>query len=238
MFKKNIYILFVVLMFMGCAKKYIKSPLDELIKNLPKDRTFSIILHDMDVRGNFTQTYYHKYEIIKGSDVNIKSETTDWLRVSEKEFNRYVNDMGMEITARDSVGKLTKAVAPPGYNNYVGNAKYGHWQNQGGHSFWAFYGQYAFMSTMFRMGAYPVRRSYYNDWNGNYRQTNRRYYGPSSGSSTYYGTSSRFNRTRNPSSTWNSNKANSFKNRVRNRTTRSSNRGSSSYRSRSRSFGK
>ena len=225
------------LILLGCSGSYNKSPLDTIVRDLPRDEVFSIILHDMDVHGNFSSSYFHQYEVIKGKDPEtITSEITDWKQVSEREFNQYINDMGMEIAARDSTGKLTKSVAPPGYNNYVGNSKYGRWEDRGGYSFWAFYGQYAFMSSMFRMATYPVRRDYYNDWRGTYYGTGRPYYGPGG---SYYGTSSSYNRTKNPNSTWNS-KTTAFKSRVRNRATRSSGRSgrSSSSRSRGGGFGK
>jgi len=47
-------------------------------------------------------------------------------------------------------------------NQLVGNPNYGHWQSNGsGNSFWAFYGQYAMMSSLFGRG--PLS---YNSWSG------------------------------------------------------------------------
>ena len=227
-------VLLMGVLLVGCSKKFQKSPVDTIIRDMPAGEVFSIILHDMDAQGNFSSQYYHQYEIIKGNTPeSIESEITGWNEVSEEEFNRYINDMGMEIAARDSTGKVTKNVAPPGYNNYVGNPRYGYWNNSGGSSFWAFYGQYAFLSSMFRMATYPVRRDYYNDWRG---YGNRPYYGPGG---SYYGTGSGYNKTRNPSSSWSS-KSSSFKSRVRSRASRSSGRSgrSSSSRSRGGGFGK
>ena len=115
---KSQAILFSVLLsgilFAGCGKKFVKSPVDVIIRDMPKEEVFSIVLHDIDVKGNFSKSYYHSYEIINGSDPEtIKSRTTDWHEVSEREFNRYINDMGMEVAARDSTGRVTKSVAPP-----------------------------------------------------------------------------------------------------------------------------
>jgi len=230
---------FVTLILSSCGGGYKKSPLDEIVRDLPRDEVFSVILHDMDVRGSVFETYYHQYEIVK-TDENgeIDDIVTDWNEVSEDEFNRYINDMGMEIAARDSTGKLSKNVAPPGYNNYVGNPRYGHWENRSGNSFWVFYGQYAMLSSLFRMSMYPVRRSYYDDWYGGYRGTSRRYYGPTMSGGRYYGTGSSYQRSSNPSSTWNS-RSSSFRQRVANRVSRSSSKSStSSWRSRSGGFGK
>jgi hypothetical protein len=221
----------------ACGGGFRKSPLDEIIKERPREEVFSIILYDMDAEGSIFTTYHHQYQIVKEDrDGNVEEIVTDWHEVSEEEFNRYINDMGMEIAARDSTGQLTKDVAPPGYNNYVGNPKYGRWNYSGGSSFWVFYGQYAFLSSLFRTSMYPVYRPYYSDWHGNYRGTSRRYYGPSSGGTNYYGTGSGYSRTSNPSSTWN-NRSSSFKNRVSNRVSRSSTRSQSKTSSRSRGGG-
>jgi hypothetical protein len=224
------------LLFSCGGNKFEKSKLDELIRDLPDDQVFSVILHDMDVQGNFFETYHHQYKIIQeNKSREIDQLTTEWLEVGKNEFNQHVNNMGMEIAARDSIGKLNKSVAPAGYNNYVGNSKYGRWENRGGSSFWAFYGQYAFMSSMFNMMAYPVRRSYYSDWRGSYYGTGRGYYGPTSGGRPYYGTNSAHGQSTNPNSTWSRNRS-SFKRRVASRTSRSSSSGGA--RSRGRSFGK
>ena len=223
----------------GGSKRFQKNPVDDIIKEMPTDRVFSIILHDMDVQGNFSDAYYHQYKIIEEITPGEPEERiTDWKKVPETVFNMHMNNMGMEIASRGEDGKLSKAATPPGYNNYVGNPKYGTWRQRDGYSFWEFYGQYAFMRSMFGYGGYPVRRSYYDDWRGNYYGTGRTYYGPTYGGTTYYGTSSSYNRSSRPNSTWNS-KPNTFKQRVANRTSRSSSRySSSSSRSRGGGFGK
>ena len=233
-----IYSILVSVILISCGdEEFQKSPLDEIIRDIPRDDMFTIILYDMDVEGDFLQRYFHKYQVIRDNQVEDAREViSDWHEVGEREFNNYVNDMGMEIASRDSAGNLSKTVAPPGYNNYVGNEKYGRWENRNGSSFWAFYGQYAFMSSMFRMGSYPVSRGYYSDWRSNYAGTSKRYYGPSSGGRSYYGTSSAYNNNRSRRSTWSS-KSSSFKNNVTSRTSRSSSSYGSS-RSRGGGYGK
>ncbi|HJN50890.1 MAG: hypothetical protein QGI68_10315 [Pseudomonadales bacterium] len=47
-------------------------------------------------------------------------------------------------------------------SQYIGNPRYGSWNHGSGGSVWAWYGQYAFFSSMF-----GGRRHYYNDWAGN-----------------------------------------------------------------------
>lgn len=240
---------FTVLLLSACGGGgYQKSALDQIIRDLPTDKEFSVILHDMDVKGSVFETYYHQYQIIQSSpDGEIDEDITDWQEVSEQEFNRYINDMGMEIAARDSTGKLTKNVAPPGYNNYVGNTRYGYWDHSGGSNFWVFYGQYAMLSSLFRMSMYPVSRGYYDDWHRNYRDRDERYYGPSSGggggyAGRYYGTGSSYSKTTNPTSSWNS-RSQTFRDRVATRVSRSTGKSSSgssggSFRSKGGGFGK
>jgi hypothetical protein len=173
----------------------------------------------------------------------MKEEITDWQPVGEDFFNANLDNMGMEIAAKGTDGKVTKGVSPPGYGAYVGNEKYGQWVQRDGGSFWEFYGKFAMMNAMFNMMAFPVRRSYWNDYRGGYYGTGRGYYGPrgSDGRNTY-GTNSRYNTTTNKSSTWSSNASNnSFKQRVRTSTPQSSKSGSrysNTARSRSGGYGK
>jgi hypothetical protein len=227
----------------GHSTKFIKNPTDDIIKNMPDGRVFTILLYDMNVEGNFVENFFHQYRIIQELEPGVPTDSiTDWIEVSEDYFIRHQDDMGMELASRGEDGKLNKSVGPPGYSNYVGNEKYGSWQQgSNGNSFWAFYGQYAFMSAMFNMATYPARRSYYDDYRGNYYGRGRAYYGPSTSGRSYYGTNSDYVRNTRTSSTWSQNRSN-FKNRVNSRTQRSSSsrttRSSSRYRgSSSRSRG-
>jgi len=231
-------ILLVLLTLASCGgKKFSKSPVDDMIRDMTNAPGFTILLYDMDVKGTFFKTYHHQYRIITEKGETPSEKITDWKEVSEKFFNRHEKDMGMELASKGEDGKVNKTIAPPGYGNYVGNQKYGHWQSSGGSSFWAFYGQYAFMSSMFNMRGYPARRSYYDTYRGN---PGRNYYGPRTASgATAYGTNSKFNQSTKPNSRYNS----KFSNRVRSSTTRSSRSGSryssgSSSRSRGGGFGK
>lgn len=229
-----------LLMLSACGgKKFEKNPLDMIIRDMPSDRVFSVILHDMDVEGTFFKTFNHQYKIIEEIEAGKpKERITDWYEVPESFFEQHANDMGMELASRGEDGKLQKGASPPGYNNYVGNPKYGRWETRNGNSFWAFYGQYAFMSRMFNLMSYPVRRSYYDDYRRDYYGTGRGYYGPTTRGRSYYGTNSDYNRTARPNSTWSRNTS-TFKQRVSNRTSRSSSRyGGSSSRSRGGGFGK
>lgn len=234
------FMLMLVMSLVGCGgKKFTKNPVDVIIKDIPTDQVFSVILNDMDVEGSFFSTYKHEYKVIQEREVGKPEEySSGWYEVDKRTFEKHANDMGMEIASRGEDGKLHKSVNPPGYNNYVGNSRYGQWENRGGTSFWAFYGQYAFMSSMFNMMAYPVRQSYYNNYRGSYYGTGRGYYGPTVSGRSYYGTNSAYTSSTRPSSSWSRNNS-SFKQRVSSRTSRSGSRyGGTSSRSRGGGFGK
>jgi hypothetical protein len=212
------------------AKTWKKSPVDELIKQLNDEPNFSIILFDMDANESGND-YKHQYQILIQKLDTVVEKKTDWKKVDEAFFSQHINDMGMEIASKKD-GKVTKQAVPAGYNHYVGNEKYGRWENRGGSSFWAFYGQYAFMSSMFNMMTY--RRSYWDDYNrGGYYGGSRGYYGPSGGSPVY-GTKNYTSSTSGKSSTWAS-KPNTFKDRVRSKVSRSSSQSNRFSSSRSKS---
>ncbi|UII33101.1 hypothetical protein LVD17_04575 [Fulvivirga ulvae] len=236
----NTLYLFLILVLSGCGgDDFSKPPVDDIIRDMPSGRVFSVILHDMDVKGTFFHDYYHQYKVIQEKEPGKPEEyITGWSQVSKDYFTRHADNMGMEIASRSEDGKVQKSVNPPGYNNYIGNEKYGSWHNSGGSSFWQFYGQYAFMSHMFNLATYPVRRSYYDDYRGSYYGTGRSYYGPTTSGRSYYGTNSAYTQSTRPRSAWSRNKS-SFKQRVNSRTSRSGSRyGGSSSRSRGGGFGK
>lgn len=244
---KNLFsslFIFYVLIIAGCGSgvDLSKKPVDMIIRDLSDEPNFSIILYDMDTEGTFFKTYLHQYQVIT-EDLNDSPDQglTGWYEVNKDYFMANIDNMGMEIVSKKD-GKVEKNVSPPGYGSYVGNQRYGQWVDRGGSSFWQFYGQYAFMSSMFNMMRYPVQRSYWNDYESNYRGTGRTYYGPrSSTGTTMYGTRGAYNSGRT-SSRWNSNSLNSsLKQRVRSTTSRSSRSGSrysTSSRSRSGGYGK
>ena len=198
-------------------KSYQKSPVDNLIKELNAEQNFSIVLFDMDANEG-SDNYRHQYQVIIQRPDTVLEQKSTWKNVSETFFSQNMNNMGMEIVSKKD-GVITKQAVPAGYNHYVGNEKYGRWENRGGSSFWAFYGQYAFMSHMFNMGSY--RRSYYNDYRGGgYYGSSRGYYGPRGGSPVY-GTKSYTSSTTGSNSKWGS-KPSTFKDKVRSKVSRSS----------------
>lgn len=239
-------VFFIMLLKSSCScggeGRYTEEGLDTVIKEYSETPTYTILLHDQSYENN---KYKHEYQIlIPKADSTLESVLSAPYVVSDRFFNAHVNDMGMEL-ANKKDGKLTKAVSPAGYSQYVGNKKYGQWRERSGGSFWEFYGKYAFMSSMFHMGASPARYGYYNDYRNNYYSSGRTYRGPNN----YYGTQSYMKSNTGRTSSW-SQKPSSFRSDVRSRvkqsstssssssrTSRSSNRSSSSSSSRSRSGG-
>jgi len=206
-----------------------KSPVDKLIQSLSGEDNFTIILTDMDSRDG---GYYHQYNVVVEKPDTILRNLTGWEKVTDAFFATHVDNMGMEIVSKKD-GQLNNVASPAGYSNYVGNPKYGQWQERNGSSFWEFYGRYAFMSSMFNMMSNPVRRDYYNDYRGGYYGS-RPYYG--SGGNNTYGTKSYTASGKGQSSTWGS-KPSSFKSNVRSQVSRSASSSSSRSYSSGSSYG-
>lgn len=201
----------------------------EQFKNYPN---YTVLLSDMNFEDD---KYTHKYQIlIEENDTTFDERETDWMEVSPVFFKKYQNALGMEISRREN-GKVINSVAPPGYNRYVGNTRYGSWQtNSSGGSFWAFYGQYMFLSRMFSTPYYQPTRGSWTTYNDTYRRQNRDYYGPSGS----YGTSRYFNSEKGKNSSW-AKKPSSFRDNVKSKVSRSASRYSKSVsRSRSGGYGK
>ncbi len=162
-------VLGAIIFFYGCGSP--PSPIDEIKSALKGVPTYSVILEDMTVEGNFFKDYYHKYRVI------VESQTTEtgWRRVSEKFHKKYEPFLGMTIWSKKD-GKESGTAGPPGYE-YVGDSRYGKWQSDSsGRSFWAFYGQYRLMSDLLGMGG-PIYRNNYGTYQ-QYRTKGQPYYGP------------------------------------------------------------
>ncbi|MFT5336382.1 MAG: hypothetical protein ACI9YL_000376 [Luteibaculaceae bacterium] len=246
--KKLKYILFCLPLLIlayscgGLQFEFQKKAIDDVIRANADMPNFEIILLDMDFKED-TETFLHQYQLLyppKNNPDTLIAKTLDWVKVSQDEFVANQENLGMALASK-SKGVIEKTASPAGYNQHIGNEKYGQWQrNSSGGSFWSFYGKYMFMSSMFNLAFAPARYSGWNDYNRNYRGR-RSYYG-GSGSSRRYGTGTNGNYGRN----WKS-KPKSFKQRVSSRvqrsrstrTTRSSSRyRKSSFRSRGGGFGK
>jgi len=242
--------LFVATMMMsscGGSEEPTVSPLDGVIKEIPADRPFMVVLNDVESSGIFFKEYFHQYKIIEEKTKDKpEARITAWQRVSEAEYNEHKEHMGMELAHRGEDGKLVKEVSPPGYNLYIGNPKFGQWKEVEGTNRWTFFEQYLFMSTMFNLINYPVTRAFYSDYRTNYYGTGRVFYGTSWNGGRYYGTGTTFGNNysgRSGSgyssrSSSGSTSGSSFDDRVGSRTTRSTSRYGSSTRSSGGGYGK
>jgi hypothetical protein len=131
------------------------------------------VLIDMKKSGG---SYYHKYKIIEGK----ASRESGWEKVTASFFKQNKSNLGMSIYSKPEgvfEEDAVRIASPPGYN-YVGNQRYGHWQHRNGRSFWAFYGQYHFMRSMFWGRSYysPIYRTHWSSYRHNMRR-GRSYYG-------------------------------------------------------------
>ena len=218
----------------GSQRSFTKEPIDNIIRDYTQSPELTVILYDMDY-DEAADKYQHQYRVIyqpEGKDTLLE-KTTDWLPVSASYFDEHVNDMGMALVTKTD-GVVEKKTSPPGYNNYVGNEKYGHWERRSdGSSFWAFYGQYAFMRSMFGYGYGPIYYGGWNDYRRNYAPYGRTYYGRNSNGGTQFGTGGTHTSQTNTASRWSS-KSTAFKQKVRSRVKQSASRSSRSSRSGSR----
>ena len=112
--------------------KALKDPLTELIKQeKAKPGLFTILLFDMKKEGFISNTYKQRYRIVADRNGSVSSRDTKWYPVKSSYFWRNENNLGMELAAQDSTGKVWKVVTPPGYTNFLGNPRYGYWTNGG-----------------------------------------------------------------------------------------------------------
>ncbi|TAH21932.1 MAG: hypothetical protein EAZ08_02025 [Cytophagales bacterium] len=210
-------------------KHQVKSPIDELVKQMDKEKNFGIILYDMDIEEKTfgDDVFKHQYKIITEKGAVPTEEITGWYNVSKGFFLQNENNMGMEIASKNE-GVLSKIPAPPGFNRYVGNERYGSWSTgSDGNSFWAFYGQYAMMSSMLGLASNMMYRNSYNDYHNNY-MGRQPYYGQTSGGRPAFGTYSAHGASSNPNFAKRVGSASAFKEKVNNRLSRSSGSSSSS----------
>ncbi|RZT00002.1 hypothetical protein [Aquimarina brevivitae] len=242
---KFFWFLVILVMFSSCfsnsneRRAYQKTPLDNIITQYIDEPNFSVILADMDY-DEAKKEYRHKYRIliekpklkvdmnVQGNDTvqakDVIVKNTEWKKVSDIFFDDHINDLGMTILSKKN-GVLDKKSAPAGYDNYVGNERYGSWRtHSSGGSFWVFYGQYRFLSDLFYGPSYTYYRSDYRDYNRNYR-----------GSRSFYGSGDRTFGTNSDKTTKNTtwkNKSSAFRSKVRTSVKRSATTSRSrSYRS-------
>lgn len=218
-------------------KSYKKSAIDKMIVEYMNHQNYSILLADMDY-DEAKDAYKHKYKVLiekPQTSTDSLSEATDvevidkpWQVVSDETFNKYKENLGMTIVSKKD-GALDKVASPAGYDNYVGNSRYGTWHtNSSGGSFWRFYGQYRFLSDILMGPRYYSPYSSWNTYNRDYRGR-KAYYGSDRSGGRTFGTKG----SQSKSTTW-GNRSTSFKSRVNSKVSKSASR-SSSRRTRSSS---
>ncbi len=165
--------------------------------------SLSVMLTDMRTSGS---QYEHQYQIIKIFSDNTSKTENNWVKIDRVQYDKNRNQLGMTIKSK-AIGlydfEASQYASPPGYN-YVGDQRYGQWQrDSSGNSFWAFYGQYAFMRNLFWGSQYysPIYRSDYRTYES-YRSSGRTYYGRTATGSPKYGTTGTHTRTKYSSSSY------------------------------------
>ena len=187
----------------------------------------------------------HKYRYVEGG----LARQTSWVPVTCAEYAAHTEHLGMAIYSKPEGTFKSEAVTiahPPGYN-YIGNTRYGRWDNRAGGRYWVWYGQYALTrDLLWGVGGYrPVRNRSWTSYRSSVKARK-----PYFGATKQYGTSGSITKTKYKSSSFLTQRrktfaASKFKGsgagKYRTSTTRSGNtRSGSTYRSnryRSSSFG-
>lgn len=172
------------IMVWGCTSS--RTPIDEIRRRLGKVPTYSVILEDMNIEGNFIKNYYHKYRIVGESDQTV----TDWMKVSEKYYKKHLSLLGMTLLSKKN-GQAQSVNGPAGYE-YVGDSRYGRWdRNSSGASFWVFYGQYRLMSDL--LGGRRISRRDHDAYRS-HQSRRQPYYGPN----REFGTNGKLTKSQKP----------------------------------------
>ena len=172
----------------GCGYNGL-TPLEELRTRYKDTATYSIVLEDTKEEGE----YYQKFIIIFPDSAAGKDQilTTEWWRTSKKDFEALLPFLGMTVFAKKD-GKETSEANPPGYE-YVGDKRYGEWQqSSGGTSIWMWYLGYRMMGGMFGTGS--ISRSSYDAYRTD-RASGKPYFGPNK----QYGTQGSYTKQKHPS---------------------------------------
>ena len=170
----------------------------EFNKKLAIANMFTILLYDMQHTGVIANTYKHRYRILREVNGKVTAKDTKWYPVTSACFARNKSNMGMELAARDSTGKVWTVVTPPGYTNYLGNSRYGAFNTPATTTtvmstdktrldFWLFYPQYTYIRKLLQIPVGKISKYDYNTAN-RYHRSSIIYYGGSFGGRRRYGT--------------------------------------------------
>jgi hypothetical protein len=133
--------------------------------------------------------YFHRYLIIEqGSGAGDRVVPGYWEEVSEETFARHIDHLGMDLEAK-AFGmyelEMIDTAMPPAIA-FVGNKKYGHWQD-GDESgrYWVYDGWYSRLNFLFDGLHYSFKQ--WDEWRNNYR-AREPYYDKNPDGTTLYGT--------------------------------------------------
>lgn len=199
--------MFLNLLPIGCNRVEVTAdPVSELIGTASMDPMFTILLFDMDKKGVFSKTYKHRYRVLKEKDGKVVAKDTKWYNVSSSYFQQNQNNLGMEMAAKDSTGKIARMVGPPGYTNYIGNPRYGTWNGAEGDSlktgFWYFYPKYTYIRSLLQLPAGKIYRKDHNEARSYYGRGFIYYGAITTGGRRRYGTYSSHYSTNTYNKTW------------------------------------
>jgi len=122
--------------------------------------------------------HFHKYKILKEIPQTCgvpQEEITDWVRVDDAFFSKHKDNLGLEIAVK-AKEEVTHFVAPAGFNNIIGNFRYGHWGRDGK---WQFQMCYKSLYESLNMLGRKVYFNEYKTFLSEY-QGQKHYYGPTS----------------------------------------------------------
>ena len=99
---KSSLFIFLIVVLSGCGgKKFIKPPIDDVIRDMPSDRVFSVLLHDMDVKGTFVHEYQHQYTIIEegtGRFFSTQDKQNCWSDIQRHEQVSDMDDLNYRVS--------------------------------------------------------------------------------------------------------------------------------------------
>lgn len=199
--------MFLNLLPIGCNRVEVTpDPVSELIGTESMEPMFTILLFDMNKEGVFSKTYKHRYRVLKEKDGKVVAKDSKWYNVSSSYFQQNQNNLGMEMAAKDSTGKIARTVGPPGYTNYIGNPRYGTWNGAEGDSlktgFWYFYPKYTYIRSLLQLPAGKIYRKDHNEARSYYGRGFIYYGAITSGGRRRYGTYSSHYSTNTYNKTW------------------------------------
>lgn len=104
-----------------------KDPVKQLIAQNKAASQFTILLYDMEKTGVFSKEYKHRYRVLTKKNGRVVAKDSEWIPISSAYYNQHESNVGMELAAKDTAGRVQRVVGPPGYTNYIGHLEYGYW---------------------------------------------------------------------------------------------------------------